>query len=172
MLSNLLIYRLIVLNASGAAFVGWACAEGYISILFAGEKTGIGYGIVALFLVGLVGLAQRAWKASRALNKLKFKQFGYSDDLIKFRIKNAYLGDVAVWLVTLGIIGTAVGLIIAISGLALSGSNPTESINHVVSGMKTALLNSVMGMSLGLWSEVNFRILSTATELLIKDSQK
>lgn len=64
MLRNLLVYRLVLLNALGFAGVAWAFIHGYVGMVFADEKTGIGYALVALFAFGLVSTAIRAWKVA------------------------------------------------------------------------------------------------------------
>lgn len=171
MLRNLLVYRLILLNAAGGAFVTWAYLQGYIATLFAGETTGIGYGIVALFVVGLVALAQRAYKVSMALNSLKG---GVVVDGSKFTAKNAYIGDIAVWLVTMGLLGNIVGFAVAIEGLDLTGGTDAalQAIGQMLSGMKVAFYTTLIGTALGLWTDINFRILTTATDLFAKDAAK
>lgn len=171
MLKSLLIFRLVVLNASLFAFVAWAAMRGYVTTLFEGESTGIGYGIVALFAVGLIALAQRAYKVSNALNLLKV---GEVVDGSKFTAKNAYIGDIAVWLVTLGLIGNIVGFAVAIDGLDLSGGADAAlgAIAQMIGGMKVAFYTTLIGTALGLWTDINFRILTTATDLFAKDAAK
>lgn len=169
MLRNLLIYRLVLLNAGAGAFVVWAYLQGYVTTLFAGEKTGIGYGIVALFCVGLIAVAVRSYKVSQALNSLKS---GVKVDGSKFAIKAAFIGDIAVWLVTAGLLGNIVGFAVAIEGLDLSGGTEAamHAIGQMLSGMKVAFYTTLIGTALGLWIDINYRILSTATELFTKDA--
>ena len=171
MLRNLLIYRLVLLNALGFAGVAWAAIHGYVGMVFADEKTGIGYALVALFAFGLVSTAIRAWKVSHALNALKA---GRWVDGSKFAIKQAFIGDIAVWLVTGGLIGNIVGFAVAVQGLDLSGGADVAlaAIGHLLSGMKIAFYLTLIGTLLGLWVDINYRVLSTATDLLMKDAAK
>jgi hypothetical protein len=182
--SNHLVYKLIILNACGAAGVVWGYSQGYVQTLFDGDTTGIGYGIVALFAVGLAAVAERSFKVSKALHELKAwkksaAQFGAHragppPDGSKFTAKQAYIGDIAVWLVTLGLIGNIVGFAIAISNLDLSGGADAAlgAIGSMVAGMKVAFYTTLIGTALGLWIDINFRVLSTATELFQQDAVK
>lgn len=169
MLRNLLVYRLVLLNALGFAGVAWAFIHGYVGMVFADEKTGIGYALVALFAFGLVSTAIRAWKVSRALNELKA---GRWVDGSKFAIKQAFIGDIATWLVTGGLIGNIVGFAVAVQGLDLSGGQDAAmaAIGQMLGGMKVAFYTTLLGTLLGLWIDVNHRLLSTATDLFMKDA--
>lgn len=169
MLNSLLIYRLILLNGIALAGVAWAAMHGYVGMVFADEKTGIGYALIALFIYGLAMTAQRAWKVSRALNALKA---GSVVDGSKFAIKQAFIGDIGVWLVTGGLIGNIVGFALAVQGLDLSGGTDAAlaAIGQMLTGMKVAFYTTLIGTLLGLWTDVNARILGTATELFMKDA--
>ena len=169
--SNHLVYKLVILNACGAAGVVWGYSQGYVQTLFEGDTTGIGLGIVALFAVGLCAVAERSYKVSKALNRLKA---GKVVDGSKFAAKSAYIGDIAVWLVTLGLIGNIVGFAMAITNLDLSGGADAalQAIGQMVVGMKVAFYVTLIGTALGLWIDVNFRILTTATDLFAKDAAK
>lgn len=171
MLRNLLIYRLVLLNALGFAGVAWAAIHGYVGMVFADEKTGIGYALVALFAFGLVSTAIRAWKVSHALNALKA---GRWVDGSKFAIKQAFIGDIATWLVTGGLIGNIVGFAVAVQGLDLSGGQDAAlaAIGQMLGGMKVAFYTTLLGTLLGLWIDVNRRMLDTATALLAMDAEK
>lgn len=182
--SNHLVYKLIILNACGAAGAVWGYSQGYITTLFEGETTGIGYGIVALFAVGLAAVAERSVKVSRALNSLKrwdallaagkYPPMKDRPDGSKFAAKSAYIGDIAVWLVTLGLIGNIVGFAVAINGLDLSGGADAalQALGQMISGMKVAFYTTLIGTACGLWVDINFRILTTATDLFAKDAAK
>ncbi len=180
--ANHLVYKLTILNACGAAGVVWGYSQGYIQTLFEGDTTGIGYGIVALFAVGMLAVAERSIKVSKALNALKKWNAtldaggfpGKKPDGSKLTTKSAYIGDIAVWLVTLGLIGNIVGFAMAITNLDLSGGADAAlaAIGQMVVGMKVAFYVTLIGTALGLWIDVNFRILTTATDLFAKDAAK
>lgn len=172
MLNNLLFYRLLILNLIGAAGVGWGLFMGYIQVLFESETTGIGYLMVALFAVGLYGIFSRAHKVSKSLNYLKARSAMAMDGVEKYNTKNAYIGDISIWLVTLGLIGNIMGFYIAVDGLDLSGGPEAAiaGIDHMIEGMKVAFGTTLIGTVLGLWLHVNFRVLTTATDLLVKDT--
>lgn len=168
MLTNLLLYRLLIWNAIGLSAVVWAWINGYVQVLFKGETTGIGYLMVAVFLVGLVSLCARAVKVSKGLNSLKT---GALIDPSKFAIKNGHIGHIAVWLVTLGLIGNMFGFAHAVEGMDVSSATEAlASVSVMIAGMKIAFYTTLIGTSLGLWLQVNFVMLSTATALLQKDA--
>jgi hypothetical protein len=168
MLTNLLMYRLLIWNAIGIAAVIWAWLHGYVQILFKGETTGIGYLMVAVFVVGLASLCARARKVSIGLNDLKQRRIV---DASKFAIKNSHIGHIAVWLVTLGLIGNMFGFAHAVEGMDVSSATEAlHSVSIMIAGMKIAFYTTLIGTSLGLWLQVNFVMLSTATALLQKDA--
>ncbi len=84
------------------------------------------------------------------------------------------MGDIAIWLVTLGLIGNIIGFVIAVEGLDLSGGADAAltAVGQMLGGMKIAFYTTLIGTACGLWIDVQFRILSTATELFEKDAAK
>ncbi|TIX28817.1 hypothetical protein [Mesorhizobium sp.] len=169
MLSNLLLYRITVFNACILAGLVWAFLQGRVQVLFANETTGIGYGMVVVFLVAMVGFAQRVIKTTAALNEVKA---GKWVDARKFKIKNSFVAAVSVWLVTLGLIGNITGFSQAVEGLNLSGGPDAamHAISEMIDGMKVAFYTTLIGTGLGLWLAVNGHILRTATALLHIDA--
>lgn len=170
MLNNLLIYRVLILNLVAVAALIWAFVNGYVQVLFAGETTGIGYGMVIVFALAMVGFAQRVYKTSIGLNEVKA---GRWVDVRKFKIKSSYLGSVAVWLVTLGLIGNIVGFSHAVEALDLTGGTDAAlaAIGGMVGGMKIAFYTTLIGTGLGLWLAVNNHILAVANALLAIDAE-
>ncbi|NQU71862.1 MAG: MotA/TolQ/ExbB proton channel family protein [Rhodospirillales bacterium] len=74
-------------------------------------------------------------------------------------------------LVLLGLIGTVVGFIIALSGVDPQKAADVASISPMVStlirGMSTALYTTLVGGVLNLWLTVNYQHLATGTVKLI-----
>ncbi|MGI9524690.1 MAG: MotA/TolQ/ExbB proton channel family protein, partial [Hyphomicrobiaceae bacterium] len=74
-------------------------------------------------------------------------------------------------LVFLGLIGTVVGFIIALSGIdaksATDTSNIAGMIGRLISGMSIALYTTLLGAVLNLWLTVNYRMLATGTVNLL-----
>lgn len=170
MLNNLLIYRVMVLNLVIFCGVVWALANGYIQILFEGETTGIGYAMVLVAAVAFAAFLVRVWKTSKAMNDVKA---GVWVDVRKFSIKSSFVGSVAVWLVTLGLIGNILGFSIAVESLDLTGGTDAAlaAISGMIAGMKVAFYTTLIGTSLGLWLAVNGHILRVAIALLKIDSE-
>jgi hypothetical protein len=168
-LKNLLFYRLLIVNTGAILLMAWGFTTGYIQNLVSGEIRGLPYAMAALFLVGFVSTFIRASKVSSGLNTVKSKGVY---DASKIAIKNAHIGDIGSWLVTLGLIGNIVGFTMAVSKVDLSGGpdQAMAAIGAMMDGMKFAFNNTLIGTALGLWTLVNARMLSTATALLEKDA--
>lgn len=177
MFRNHLIYRAVLYNSLVIAGVIWGLVNGYIQMIFRAETTGIGYGMVAIFILVMIGYAQRVWKTSKMMNDVKDRVLWHGNalkakrDAAKFPAKCAFVSSAAVWLVTLGLIGNIVGFALAVSGLDLSGGPDAAltAIGQMVAGMKVAFFTTLIGTALGLWTAVNAHILKTANTLLLKD---
>ena len=78
---------------------------------------------------------------------------------------------VAASLVFLGLIGTVVGFIIALSGVDPDSAGDAEAITPMVAslvrGMSTALVTTLVGSVLNLWLMANYQVLATGTVRLI-----
>ncbi|MBT4702277.1 MAG: hypothetical protein HOB79_14495 [Rhodospirillaceae bacterium] len=74
-------------------------------------------------------------------------------------------------LVFLGLIGTVIGFIIALSGVDAKAITEVENVAPMVStlinGMSIALYTTLLGAVLNIWLTVNHRILATGTVDLI-----
>ena len=74
-------------------------------------------------------------------------------------------------LVFLGLIGTVLGFIIALSGVDPDLAGETENIGPMVSaliaGMSTALVTTLVGGLLNIWLMANYQLLTTGTVRLI-----
>lgn len=175
MLNNLLLYRLVVVNGSAAALLVWAWMQGYVETVVYGDTSRITYAIIALFAIGMWSIALRSWKVSKAFNAIKR---GDVADLspVKFIAKGDHIDDISMWLVTLGLIGTVVGFIMAIgaldTGALATAQGVQQSISQMMGGMKVAIYTTLVGSVLGLWLDVNRRILKTATICMIEDNEE
>lgn len=181
MLNNLLLYRLIILNVLGAVGVAWAWSEGLVAPLFAGDPTRLTVAIAVLFVVGLFSVFARAAKVARLMNVVKMYGPGQCSSVTlrvgpwgKFLEKAEHIGDISNWLVTLGLIGTLVGLFIALTHIDASALATPEGIQKTITqfmtGMSVAITTSIVGGVAALWLEVNRRILTTASVCLVEDA--
>ena len=85
--------------------------------------------------------------------------------------KISIVRQIANILVFLGLIGTVIGFIIALSGIdaksAADTSNIAGMIGTLISGMSVALYTTLLGAVLNLWLTVNYRMLATGTVNLL-----
>ena len=79
-------------------------------------------------------------------------------------------------LVLLGLIGTVLGFIIALSGVDPDTASDVNSIAPMVStliqGMSTALYTTLIGSIFNVWLMANFQMLSSGTVQLISELEE
>jgi hypothetical protein len=190
----LLLLRFLLANTIALALVGAAAGQGWIGMIFAADTGGYSLAIVAVFLVGLVWSAQRALQISRELNDIKQVQVdpraglpeylrqsegrdGQSRALLastlRLRLASriAPIRHIANSLVLLGLIGTVIGFVIALSGVRPELASDINAIGPMVStlisGMSIALHTTLVGSLLHLWLMVNVRLLEGGSVKLL-----
>ena len=198
--SALLMMRFALLNLFGGALVGLAWHHGLIAMALAADSTGLSYIIGAVFLAGLALCGFRCWQTGIELDRLRhldrMQDFealtpskateyvsllrgveGEGRSLIasSFRLKLtqriASVKHIANSLVVLGLIGTVIGFVIALSGIDPNSASDVKAIAPMVStmieGMSTALYTTLIGAILNLWLLTNYQLLATGTVKLI-----
>lgn len=174
MLQNLLIYRMLIVNACGGALVVWAWQQGYVETVYAGDISRLTYVITGLFIIGLVSSFIRASKVSGLLNQVKAGN-RVSVNGPKITEKAAHLADISNWLVILGLLGTVIGFFIALSGVDQNGlasaSGVQMAVGKLMEGMQVAFTTTLLGGFLSLWLDINRRMIATATVSLVEDSR-
>jgi len=190
----LLLLRFILANVVALALVGAAAGQGWIATLLAADEGGLVRAIVATFLVGLVWSGQRALQLSRGLNELeRFVKIpggpapAYLDAVagraadsrailasslrLRLATRIAPIRHLANSLVLLGLIGTVIGFIIALSGVRPEVASDIGAIGPMVStlisGMSVALYTTLVGSLLHVWLMVNVRLLEGGTVKLL-----
>jgi len=190
----LLLLRFILANVIALALVGAAAGQGWIGTLLAADEGGLVRAIVATFAVGLVWSGQRALQLSRGLNELeRFTSVpgaptpAYLDAVagraadsrailasslrLKLATRIAPIRHLANSLVLLGLIGTVIGFIIALSGVRPEVASDIGAIGPMVStlisGMSVALYTTLVGSLLHVWLMVNVRLLEGGTVKLL-----
>jgi hypothetical protein len=190
----LLLLRFILANVIALALVGAAAGQGWINALLAADEGGLVRAIVAVFLVGLVWSGQRAAQLSRGLNDLeRFASVpgapapAYLDAVagraaesrailassLRLRLASRIgpIRHLANSLVLLGLIGTVIGFIIALSGVRPEVASDVGAIGPMIStlinGMSVALYTTLVGSLLHLWLMVNVRLLEGGTVKLL-----
>jgi hypothetical protein len=180
-LKNLLLYRFALFNGGMAALLGYLGMKGYVAAAVAGDPSGISLVIAVLFLLLMGSTAQRAWKTSKSMNFLKEatavqkRVVPPGKPWTKRLFKIRHIHDGAQWLAYLGLIGTVVGFIISLSGVDLGALSTAQGVQAMIpslmAGMKVALYTTLAGAFFGIWTEVNYRMLETATECLVEDEK-
>jgi hypothetical protein len=153
---HLLLLHFILANAVALALVGAAAGQGWIGALLAADEGGLCRMIIAVFLVGLVWSAQRALELSRELNHVgrleafpgasvpEHLRLGARGDAqsrallassLRLRLPSriAPVRHLANSLVLLGLIGTVVGFIMALSGVRPEVASDVEAVGPMVS---------------------------------------
>lgn len=174
MLNHLLLYRIIIVNAVGAVLLAYAWQKGWVTTLFDGDSTGLCYAMTGLFLIFLVSLSIRATKVSGLLNRSK--KAGFTPRYVnkaKFMAKQTHLGAIPNWIALLGLIGTVVGIAMALLAVDPEAMASTDgmrtAIGGLIEGIQIALYTTIVGSVLGLWASINWQILRTATVSALED---
>jgi hypothetical protein len=190
----LLLLRFLLANVIALALVGAAAGQGWVGMIFAADTGGYSLAIVAVFLVGWVWSAQRALQISRELNDIKQAQVHPRGALpeylrlsegrdaqsrallastlrLKLASRIAPLRHLANSLVLLGLIGTVIGFVVALSGvrpdLASNVSAIGPMVSTLINGMSIALHTTLVGSLLHLWLMVNVRLLEGGSVKLL-----
>ncbi|MEK0083476.1 MotA/TolQ/ExbB proton channel family protein [Benzoatithermus flavus] len=191
----LLLLRFALINVTGFALLGAIWMQGWIARILAADDTHICKLIFSLFLIGLFWAGQKIVMLSRELNALEGEGIdqpgsrvaAYMDAIVgrdgqsranllgalrmKIGHRIAVVRHMASTLVLLGLIGTIVGFIIALSGVNQDAVTDSAAIGPMVAtllhGMAMALFKTLVGSVLNVWLMVNYRLLeSGATHLL------
>lgn len=190
----LLLLRFAVVNLVGIALLGAAYMQGWVDKVLAGDETRMVLLIFGLFVIGLALSAWKISRTSRELNSIKSydplspsRVAGYlsavrtrsgesraiSAESLKLKMSNriSVVRHIANTLVLLGLIGTVVGFIIALSGVDPAVAADVKVIGPMVStligGMSVALYTTLVGAVFNIWLMVNYRLLLSGTVNLV-----
>ena len=190
----LLLLRYAVLNLVAFALLGAAWIKGWVPVVLAGDSTGLVLVIGAVFLFGLVSCGRKIWQTSAEINQLAERRPGRGTRIerylasvqgrdghtralaasamkLKLASRIASIRHLANSLVFLGLIGTVVGFIIALSGVNAQTAADVDAIGPMVStligGMSVALYTTLVGAVLNIWLMTNYRLLEGGTVNLI-----
>lgn len=186
--------RFGIVNVSGFVLLAAAWTRGWIDIVIAADQTGLTFAIFAVFLAGLgvcgaklvrVGREAEAaqsdapaagtW-AAEYLDAISGRDSGARSivaSTVRLRLGDwiAVIRHFANSLVLLGLIGTVIGFIIALSGVDPDSVADVKSISPMVSqlltGMAVALYTTLAGATLNLWLTINHRLLAGSTARLV-----
>ena len=186
--------RYSLVNAVGLVFILVVYSQGYLNKAIKSDVTNVVVLIIFIFLIGLTLASIKAFWISRELNhayslQKKEKSLLYdflkkskrldassrsnliSSTRINISVKISNIKFIANILVILGLIGTVIGFIIALSGVDGSvSSNPDEvgkMVASLVQGMSVALYTTLAGSILSVWLNICYQILSNGASRLI-----
>ena len=186
----LLLLRFVLINMLGFALLAAAQIQGLIAMVLAADRTYLSVLIFFVFLGGLGICALKVWQTSRDLNQVRAfdplaaeymaRLRGRAGDSrailasslrLKLSQRVTVVRHIAGSLVLLGLIGTVVGFIIALSGIdperAADVTAITPMISTLVAGMSTALYTTLVGSVLNVWLMINYHVLAGGTVKLI-----
>ena len=186
----LLIFRFALLNAACFGVLGAAWLQGWLDSMLESSAWLMCVGIFATFLVGFAICTLKVVRTSLELNQVRdgrpapgSRAAGHLDrypggnaddrriaaDLLRFRMANhvSIVGHIANTLVFLGLIGTVIGFIVALSSVEPGVTGNVRQIAPMVAslidGMGIALYTTLVGAVLHVWLIVNHRMLATGT---------
>ncbi len=190
----LLLMRFSLANGIALALVGAAAGQGWIQTILSAQGSVYSLAIVAVFAVGLFWSGQRVTQLSRALNEVKRfeldryasappylqlieRRDGQSRSILastlrlRLAARIAPVRHIANSLVLLGLTGTVIGFIVALSGVAPDAASDVSAIGPMIStlieGMSIALYTTLVGSLLHIWLMVNVRLLESGTIKLL-----
>ncbi|MEM8948858.1 MAG: MotA/TolQ/ExbB proton channel family protein [Pseudomonadota bacterium] len=191
---HLLAMRFFVVNLVGFALLAAVWLQGWMDFIFGGDTTRLALFIVLVFLVGLALCGMKVLQVSAELDwirapashpKARVSRYlatiagrdGQSRTLaasalkLKLGSRIAVVRHIAGSLVFLGLIGTVIGFMIALSGVNPDDAADISAIGPMVStligGMSVALSTTLVGAVLNIWLMVNYRLLESGTLRLL-----
>lgn len=190
----LLLFRFILVNVVGFALLGVAYLEGWIGTVLAADFTNLSLTIAVVFFCGSATCAIKTWQTSRELNLVRSGDRSTSSRLASFlkeiegRDANSRATSAAIYrlklssriavvrhaagsLVLLGLIGTVIGFIIALSGVQPNAASDPSAIGPMVAtlidGMSIALYTTLVGAVFNIWLMINYNVLAMGTVNLV-----
>ena len=192
----LLLTRFIVLNVFFTSLVLAVYGQGSLDAMISARLVELTLIIVAVFLYGLAACGWKIWRLTLELNGLTEGNLPFNNPVFLYldhvansdsqsralqagslrleltdRIVN--VRHIANALIFLGLIGTVIGFIIALSAVDPNAASDAENIAGVIAtlidGMSVALNTTLVGATLYLWLTVNYRILTSGTVTLIAE---
>jgi hypothetical protein len=192
----LLLTRFIVINTFLGALVLAAFGQGWLDTMISARLAELTLIIVAVFLYGLAACGWKIWRLTVELNGLAMESLPDDNPLSRY-LDHVEASDsqsralqagtlrleltdrivsvrhIANTLIFLGLIGTVIGFIIALSAVdpntAAEAENVASVIATLIDGMSVALNTTLVGASLYLWLTVNYRVLTSGTVSLIAE---
>lgn len=190
----LLLVRFGLVNMVGFALAAAFALSGWAGDIVLGDRTHVTEIIIATFIVGLALCAMRVWRTSLELNAVRSglvppasrvaaylraiegadsggRALIASSLRLKLNARIVVIRQFASTLVMLGLIGTVIGFIIALSGVDPSSAADASAIGpmvaNLVDGMAVALNTTLVGAVLNIWLGVNYQLLAAGTANMV-----
>lgn len=188
MFRYLLIVRFVLINVVAAALLAGVYLQGWLDAVIRGDLIELSLVIVAVFAYGFLYSALRIGQTSGELDEVRsadpsdgspsalyLDKARFTHDreslrsMLRLRLgrRIATVRHIANSLVFLGLIGTVIGFIIALSGVdpnqAADADNVAAMVSTLISGMSVALNTTLVGAVLYVWLIVNYRLLASGT---------
>lgn len=187
----LLIFKFLTINVIGLSFLFLSYLNGWIDLILISDPTYICVLIFAMFLWGWCISFTRVFKTSQEINYIKsnnpkskwlslvikMKNHEADSGTIIETLKTKMVARISLirWianiLVVLGLIGTVVGFIMALSGVNPSIIGDVAMIGPMVAsmveGMGTALYTTLVGALLNIWLSAIHQILAEGSSNLL-----
>jgi len=190
----LLLARFAVVNLVGLAFLALALVEGWLDAVVAADSTRLSLVIAGLFAVGMALCGAKVWQVSRELNLVRspapprdsrsarYREAVAGRDAasrslvaaalkLKLFARITTVRHVAQSLVVLGLIGTVVGFIVALSGVKPDVAADAKAVGPMVAtlirGMSVALYTTLVGAVCNVWLMAAYRVLAAGTIKLV-----
>jgi len=189
-----LLLRFGLLNIAAFALLAAAWGNGLVARAFAADTTRLVMVIAAVFVAGLAVAFWRVYETSREINRTRSfdpgepsvaaayvrrvagkdsqsRQILASSLRLRLGQRITLVRHIGNSLVFLGLIGTVVGFIIALSGVDPDTVGDVENVSPMVAaliqGMSTALMTTLVGAVLNIWLMANYQLLASGTVKLI-----
>ena len=190
---HLLVLRFALLNIVAVGLLAAVYLQGWLDDALHGYTAWLTLGICAVFAFGMLLCGRRVWRTSYELNAVKqveppgmsragtylasiagrsAESRSINASLLHNRLGNpiVVVRQTADSLVFLGLVGTVIGFIVALSGIDPQTSTQVDEVASMVStlvaGMSIALYTTLFGAVLHVWLMVNHRLLATGTSNL------
>ena len=190
---HLLVLRFALFNIVATGLLAAVYLQGWLAGATQGYTAWLTLAIAAVFVFGLLFCALRIWRTNHELNAAaedappSLSRVGrylsgvagrpaesraISANLLRNRLGSQIIivRQTADSLVFLGLVGTVIGFIVALSGVDPQASAQLDEVASMVAtlvaGMSIALYTTLVGAVLHVWLMVNHRLLATGTSNL------
>jgi MotA/TolQ/ExbB proton channel family len=186
----LLLVRYTLINVISACVLFAVYLQGWLNAMFVVNTREFVLLIFGVFIYGLIVCTGKIWRTGAELDEIRAgtpspdsragKYFAtiYHNDresraigatVLRAKLTNriTIVRHIANTLVLLGLIGTVVGFIIALSSVDPAAGSDSDTIApaiaRLINGMSVALYTTLVGSVLHIWLIINHRILTTGT---------